>query len=170
MIQSEQQQLKKIANDFTKAIELFRNKDCKSSFEIFSHLVDEYENSEYYSVLEIQGRAKVYKNLCESRLTPVKIELKDDEDYLNNGVFLLNSGNMDEALERFEYLEKKNYKQDYLNYLISLVYLKKGDIPNCLKCLKASIQGDEFYKVVAYNEPDFEHLFENEDFINLVED
>jgi hypothetical protein len=33
------------------------------------------------------------------------------------------------------------------------------------KCLKK----DAYYKVIVYNEPDFEPLLQNQDFLNLVE-
>ena len=166
---SEEQQLKQISSEFAKGIELFRNRECQQSFEIFNKIDEEFKDSEYYSVLEIQGRAKIYKNLCNARLNPVKVELNDDEDYLCNGIFHLNAGNLDEALERFEYLGKKNYKQDYLNYLMSLLHLKKGDLQTCFNYLKTAIQDDDFYRVIAYNEPDFEHLFENDEFVSIVE-
>ena len=35
--------------------------------------------------------------------------------------------------------------------------------------LKKAIKSDEFFKVVAYNEPDFEHMFENDEFTAMVE-
>jgi tetratricopeptide (TPR) repeat protein len=166
---SEEKQLKHISEEFTKGINLFRKQECQQSLDIFSRIVEEYKDSQYYSVLEIQGRSKLYKALCDARLHPVKFVLEEDEDYLFDGIFHLNAKNLDTALERFRYLEEKKYKPAYANYLLSLVYLKKKEFQNCLKYLKKAIETDDFFRVIAYNEPDFETLFDNDAFLSLVE-
>jgi tetratricopeptide (TPR) repeat protein len=166
---SEEKQLKRITEEFIKGVALFRERECQQAFEIFSRIIEEYKDSQYYSVLEIQSRSKFYKMLCDARINPVKIEARDDEDYLIDGIFHLNVGNLDNALERFKYLEEKKYNNPYLDYLTSLVHLKKGDIDTCLMYLQMAIKADEFYKTIAYNEPDFESLFENDKFTEMVE-
>lgn len=166
---SEEKQLRSITEEFTKGVALFRERECQQAFEIFNRIIEEYKDSQYYSVVEIQSRSKFYKMLCQGRLNPVKTEGWDDEDYLNDGIFHLNTGNPDKALERFMYLEEKKYSHPNLHYLLSLVHLKKGDNETCLMYLKMAIKEDEFFKVVAYNEPDFEPMFENEEFTEMVE-
>lgn len=166
---SEENQLKSITEEFTKGVALFRERECQKAFEIFNRIIEEYKDSQYYSVLEIQSRSKFYKMLCEARLNPVNTEGWDDEDYLYDGIFHLNTGNPDKALERFKYLEEKKYNNPNLNYLLSLVYLKKGDNETCLMYLKMAIEAEEFFKTIAYNEPDFESMFEKDEFLELVE-
>ncbi|NIM18578.1 MAG: hypothetical protein GTO45_41905 [Candidatus Aminicenantes bacterium] len=165
----EERELKQIHEKFARGIDLFRQRRYKEALAVFAEIVQEYEGSEYYSILEIEGRSKVYRKICEAQLNPVKIELRDDEDYLFNGIYQLNKGNPDKALERFNYLKEKNYQDPYLNYLISLVYLKKEDTETCFNYLKQAIDQDEYYKVIAYNEPDFDPLFENQRYAALVE-
>lgn len=166
---SEEKQLKHITEEFTKGVGLFRERQCQQALETFNRIVEEYKDSQYYSVLEMQGRSKLYRKLCEARLNPVKVKLQDDEDYLFDGILHLNAGKPDKALERFNYLEGKKNNDPYLNYLISLVYLKKGDYQASLKYLHMAINADEYYRIIAYNEPDFEFLFENEKFTNMIE-
>jgi tetratricopeptide (TPR) repeat protein len=166
---SEEKQLKSITEEFTKGVALFRERECQQAFEIFNRIIEEYEDSQYYSVLEIQSRSKFYKVLCHARLNPVKTDDWEDDDYLNDGIFHLNAGNPDKALERFKYLEEKKYSHPNLDYLLSLAHLKKDDNETCLMYLKKAIKSDEFFKVVAYNEPDFEHMFENDEFTEMVE-
>jgi tetratricopeptide (TPR) repeat protein len=166
---SEENQLKSITEEFTKGVALFRERKCQNAFEIFNRIIEEYKDSQYYSVLEIQSRSKFYKMLCEAQLNPVKTEGWEDEDYLNDGIFHLNAGNLDKALERFKYLEEKKYNNSNLNYLLSLVHLKNGDNETCLMYLKMAIKADEFFKIIAYNEPDFESMFEKNEFTELVE-
>jgi tetratricopeptide (TPR) repeat protein len=166
---SEEKQLKSVTEEFTKGVALFREREYQQAFEIFNRTIDEYEDSQYYSVIEIQGRSKFYTALCHARLNPVKTDDWDDDDYLNDGIFHLNAGNPDKALERFKYLEEKKYSHPNLDYLLSLVHLKKDDKETCLMYLKKAIKSDEFFKVVAYNEPDFEPMFENDEFTGMVE-
>ena len=166
---SEEKQLRQITDEFTKGVELFRQRECQQAVEVFNHIYDDFKDSQYYSVLEIQSRSKLYKSLCEARLNPVQVELLEDEDYLMDGVFNLNSGNLELALERFKRLEEKNYNNPYLNYLLSLLYLKMGDTNNCLQYLNMAVEEDKYYKIVAYNEPDFEPMFDNEKFTSMVE-
>ncbi|MGD2091434.1 MAG: hypothetical protein PVH61_35000 [Candidatus Aminicenantes bacterium] len=166
---SEEKRLKSITEEFTKGVALFRARECQQAFEIFNHIIEEYEDSQYYSVLEIHSRSKFYMMLCQTRLNPVKTEDWDDEDYLNDGIFHLNAGSLDKALERFKYLEEKKYNNPNLDYLLSLVNLKKGDHESCLMYLKKAIKADKFFKVIAYNEPDFEPMFENDAFTEMVE-
>lgn len=166
---SEEKQLKSITEEFKKGVAFFRERECQKAFEIFNHIIEEYKDSQYYSVLEIQSRSKFYQILCHTRLNPVKTNDWDDNDYLNDGIFHLNAGNPDKALERFKYLEEKKYIHPNLDYLLSLTYLKQGDNETCLMYLEKAIKSDKFFKVVAYNEPDFEPMFENDEFTEMVE-
>ncbi len=164
----EEKELKRITDEFAKGIKAFNQQSCKDAVVIFGRIVEKYKDSEYYGVLEIQARSKVYKNICMSRANPAKISLESDEDYLYNGIFHLNAGRLENALERFEYLEKKSYSDPYLNYLLAVVYLKKEETDACLDYLKAAVDKDPFYKVIAHNEPDFDPLFEDENFTALI--
>jgi tetratricopeptide (TPR) repeat protein len=166
---SEEKQLKRITEEFTEGITVFRKHELAQALEIFSRICEEFDDSQYYSVVEIHSRSLLYKALCDSRLNPVKILNREDEDFLYDGIFHLNARSLDKALEDFKYLEEKKYDDPYLNYLLSLVYLKKGDNDTCLLYLRKAVDADDYYKVIAYNEPDYESLFENDKFTEIVE-
>jgi tetratricopeptide (TPR) repeat protein len=169
MESNEEKQLKEIVHKFSDAIQKFTKKDYEKAANSFDTIIEKYKESEYYSVLEIQTRAKTYKKICHTQQNPVKIELKSNEDYLHEGIFCLNSGNFERALEHFDHLEKNGYEEAYINYLKSLMYLKQEDVENAMLYLKKSIGKDEYFKIIAYNEPDFEDLLESEDFLEIVE-
>jgi tetratricopeptide (TPR) repeat protein len=168
MEQSEEKELNSITNEFAKGMEAFKKQECRDASDIFNGIIENYKDSEYYSVLEIQTRSKVYKRICEARHNPPKVPLDQDKDYLFDGIYNLNAGKLDMALERFEYLKNKGNNDPYLYYLLSLLYLKKEDHDTCLDYLKKAIQLDATYKVIAHNEPDFDPLFENESFVALI--
>ncbi|HLP47195.1 MAG TPA: tetratricopeptide repeat protein [Candidatus Kapabacteria bacterium] len=166
---NEEKELKKASDDLTEAIKIFRTKDYEKADNAFRSIVEQYKDSEYFSVLEIQARAKVYKNICHTQLNPLKVVCTSEEDFLNEGIFNLNQKNFDKAQELLESLGKKKYKESYVNYLLSIVYLKKKDIPASLEYLKKAVKKDESYKIIAHNESDFDELFDNEEFISIVQ-
>jgi tetratricopeptide (TPR) repeat protein len=125
---NEEKELKKVIDDLTAAVRIFRTKDYAKAADVFESIVEQYKDSEYYSVLEIQARAKVYRNICNNQLHPVQVVCTSDEDYLNEALFLLNQKKFDKAQEFLEPLGKKKFKEPYVNYLLSIVYLKKKDV------------------------------------------
>lgn len=169
MEQTEEKQLQAITDEFGKGVEAFKKRECQQAVDIFTKIVETYKDTEFYSVTEIQARSQVYLRICDSRLNPVKLELQSEEDYLSDGLFLLNAGELDKALERFKYLEEKNYSDPYLGYLFSLVYARKEEPETCMEYLTAAIEKDEIYRVIAHNEPDFELMLEHEEFVELMD-
>ncbi|MCP4150131.1 MAG: hypothetical protein GY757_20455 [bacterium] len=166
---NEEKLLKEIVNVFTAAVKIFTQKDYQKASKSFESIIVKYKDSPYYSILEIHARAKVYKNVCDSRLNPVKIALENDEDYLMEGIFNLNCGKYDLALEHFTHLEESKYKEAFVAYLKSLTFLKKEEFETSLEFIGKAIELDPYYKVIAHNEPDFDALFENEEFVALIE-
>jgi tetratricopeptide (TPR) repeat protein len=166
----EEKELTKAIAEFTAAVKIFQKKDYEKAGSAFEGIIKHYEDSEYYSVLEIHGRAKVYKNICQSQLNPVQVELDRDENYLSEGIFNLNAGNFDRAFELLEPLAKKGYQEAYANYLLSLIHFKKKDIDTAMAYLGKAVAKDSCYKIIAHNEPDFDDMFENEAFLAIIED
>jgi tetratricopeptide (TPR) repeat protein len=164
----EEKQLEAIYNEFTEAMQVFSKRDYTKALTAFENIIERYKDSEYYSVLEIQTRSKVYMNICSAQLNPVKAELENDEDYLNEGVYMLNAGKYDKALALLEHLEPKNFKNSYVNYLLSIVYLKKREAQKSLEYLKKAVKENRDFKIIAHNDPDFDELFDNDAFFSIV--
>lgn len=170
ILSTEEKELKKISLEFNKALQAFHKKNFKSALDLLKEIIENYQDSEYDSVSEIQTQSKLYKNLVDSRLHPQKIVLKTDEDFLNEGLLNLNAGQLDQALQHFlELSEKRKYSDPYIYYLLSLVYMKQDDEEKALMYLEKSIAKDDYYKIIAYNEPDFESLSENSEFLSMIE-
>jgi len=165
----EEKELTKIAEVFTEAMQTFSKKDFEKAREAFDSIIEHYKDSEYYSVLEIQARSKVYKNICHAQLHPIEVELKTPTDCLNEAVFNLNAGKSEKARECLDQMEKKDADMAYVNYLYSLIYLKMADISKTLEYLKKAVAIDSFFKIIAHNEPDFDRMFDNEEFSAIIE-
>lgn len=165
----EEKELQSISAEYEKALQPFHKKNYAKALEAFKKLIDEYKDSEFYSVLEIQTRAKIYLSIAQAQIHPVKLKLESAEDHLWEGVYQLNAGNVDAALERFLHAEKSNYRDPYLYYLMASAYLQKEDAANALRYVEKCLKKDEKYKIIVYNEPDFEPLHQNPEFLKLVE-
>jgi len=165
----EEKELQAIVDDYKKAIHTFRRREFKKADEMFTQIIDKYKNSEFDSVLEIQTRSKVYQSIAYAHLHPVKLTLKNNEDILWEGTYQLNAGNYEKALELLGKLEKANAKDGFLYFLMAQAYHQLGDIDSTLKYLKKCIKEDKHYRIVIFNEPIFESLQENAQFLAIVE-
>jgi predicted Zn-dependent protease len=165
----EEKELQTITEEYGKALQLFHKKSTNKASAAFKQIIDTYKDSEFFSVLEIQTRSKVYFTITQSQLHPLAIKLETLQDYIWEGVFQLNAGNTDKALELFSHAEKENHKDAHLYYLMATAYLKNEDMANSLHYVEKCLKKDPSYKVILYNEPDFESMLQNQDFSNLVE-
>jgi tetratricopeptide (TPR) repeat protein len=165
---NEEKQLAEIVEGFSAVVQTFAKRDFEKAEKGFDEIIEKYKDSEYYSVLEIQARAKVYKNICMAQLNPATIDLVDDRDHVNEGLYQLNAGNYDKALEVLSPLENKGFDDAYVDFLLSLVYFKKEDVEASLNSLKKAVEKDSFYKIIAHNDPDFDDLFDNEAFMAII--
>jgi len=165
----EEKELQTITAEYEKALQLFHKKNYQKADAAFEQIIQTYKDSEFYSVLEIQTRVKVHRAITQAQLHPAKIKLETNQDYVWEGVYQLNAGNSDKALELFNHAEKENHKDAYLYYLMAAAYVKKEDMDNSMRYVEKCIKKDAAYKVIVYNEPDFEPLLQNQDFLNLVE-
>jgi predicted Zn-dependent protease len=165
----EEKELQTITAEYEKALQLFHKKSFHKAEAAFKQIIDGYKDSEFYSVLEIQTRVKVHYAIALAQLHPATLKLESNEDYVWEGVYQLNAGNIDKALELFNHAEKENYRDAYLYFLIAAAHLKKEDAAASLRYVEKCVKKDAAYKVILYNEPDFEPLQQNQDFLNLVE-
>lgn len=165
---NEEKQLAAIVEEFSAVVQIFAKRNYEKAEKEFDKIIEKYKDSEYYSVLEIHARAKVYKNICRAQLEPVTIELVEDRDYLNEGIFQLNRGDYNKALEALSPLENKGFDDNYVNFLLALVHLKKGHVEASLGYLKKAVEKDKYYKIIAHNDPDFDELFDNDAFKAII--
>jgi tetratricopeptide (TPR) repeat protein len=158
-----------IRKKYEQAIKAFTRKKFTESAEALNEIIDEHKNDKYDLAHQIISEAKIKLAIIESKLNPLKIELEGPEDMLSEGLFCLNSGNYETALDLFGKLLQQDFQKPYTLYLMSIASYKNENTDSTLKYLKDAIELDDYYKILAYNESDFGPLTENEEFIKLVE-
>lgn len=167
---AEEKELKKITDEYEKVMLAFNKKEFQKVSQLLDSIIEHFKDSEYFSVQEIQSMAKKYKKIAELKLHPKKVILNTNEDLFDEGLINLNEGNLEKAFQVLTRLEKEKKSNDpYLFYLLSIVCLKMDEIEKSINYLKKCVNKDPYYKVMAYNEPDFEPLLENADFLSVVE-
>ncbi|HNX96536.1 MAG TPA: hypothetical protein PKK12_02555 [Candidatus Aminicenantes bacterium] len=165
----EEKEIQQITDEFAKAMAVFSKHDYAKARGLFDTIVENYRNSDSYSVQEIHARAKVYLSIVESRLHPVKVELKTREDFLWEATFQLNAGKLDQAATLFAKIAKESGDDPNYHFLTAILRHRLGDDELALTALAESIRLDKTFKVLAANEPDLTDLAENPQFLKLVE-
>jgi tetratricopeptide (TPR) repeat protein len=165
----EEKELQTISEEYEKALQQFHKKNFAKAGDAFARIIETYKDSEFYSILEIQTRAKVYLNIANAQTHPQKLKLETPQDHLWEGVYQLNAGDAAKAQEHFAAAEKGNYRDAFLYYLMAAASLRQDDVDGALRSVEKCVKKDPAYKVIIYNEPDFEPLQPNPDFLKLVE-
>ena len=97
----------------------------------------------------------------------VKIK-KTFDDYFLSGVYSINAGHFEDALKVLAKAAEMEPKEGKVPYMMSLAAIKDGDEDGGLKHLEKAVKIDDFFKILAQNETDFENLSKNETFQNIV--
>ena len=165
----EDNQLNEISKKFSEAVKKFTKREFKEAAADFDKIIDEYKDSEFYSVLEIQARSKSYRNICDQRALKKRTATENEDDILNELLFYINIDDFNEAEKIIKKIETKKINSPYSIYLRSLLAFRQDDIETGFGLLKKAIAKDDKYKIIANNEPDLQDLQENEEFLTIIE-
>ena len=148
---------------FQKAVETFHREDFARAAELFRKFIERYDEEK-----EFVDRAQIYLSICENRLHPPEIKLEGFEDYYYYSVYLLNRGDYEQALEYLKQALTEKPKEAKIYYLMANAYCRLGNTDECLKNLKKAIQLDDFFRILAQNDRDFEPLWEDKKFKLII--
>jgi outer membrane protein assembly factor BamD (BamD/ComL family) len=168
MISKEEKDLKKIREDFTKSIKLFKSEKLQDAKKSFEKIIKTYKESPYTNIMQVQMRSKVYKEFIDFKLSSKKNEPKTNENILNEALLMLNDGKLDKAESYFNILSEKKFSSPFFYYLLALLNMKRENTEATLDYLKKSFDKDETLKIYAYNESDFESLKDNKEFQAII--
>ncbi len=145
-------------NDYEKALaayhqamKLFHQRDYAKAEESLNAFLEKHNQER-----ELADRAKIYRDICHSRLQPEKIKLTTFEDFYQNGVYLLNMGRYEEALTSLEKARAKEPSNAKLVYVMAAAYAMHEDKDNCLEYLKQAVKLDSYFAILAQNESNFD--------------
>jgi tetratricopeptide (TPR) repeat protein len=154
----------KALSSFSKAMEYFH----KGNFDKAKQHLEDFIKT-HGEEKEILDRAKLYLDIVKAREQKEDIPPKTFEDCYQYGIFRLNQGRYEEAIELFQKANKKKPKQGKIHYALADAYCLMGQKDKCLLNLKEAIKLDEFYGILAQNETDFDPFKEDEEFKSIIE-
>jgi tetratricopeptide (TPR) repeat protein len=152
----------KLALDkFTSGLELMNQGQFARARTIFEKLTD-------HPAREIGERSRVYLNICRQRLARPAVNLKSIDELYDYAVSLANEGQPEQAEEHLRKALKINPNADFLYYALAATFALRNDVEGTLEYLDKAIQMNSRNRYQAQNDPDFENMFEDPRFTELI--
>lgn len=149
-------------SDFDAAVRHFQKERFDRAKEIFEKLA-------LGPVIEVAARARVHLQLCEQRLkTETAPVPKTAEDCYNLGLFELNAGRAEAALEHLAKADKLNPRQEYVLYALAAAHARLGNTDAALTHLSQAIELRPQNRHNARRDEDFQPLVHEPRFKKLT--
>lgn len=118
---------------------------------------------------EVQARVEGFLRLCDRRLRDQEPP-KSFHELADRGAIEHNQGNYEKALEFYaQALKKTGAEEDQVYRAIAATEAKRGNAKAALKNLRKAIELNEVNRFQAQSDSDFEPLFANDEFRQLVD-
>lgn len=115
--------------------------------------------------LDIAARAESWIKILSK---PPASELKTPEDHYIRGVELVERSRLDEPLGHFNKALELDPDYEDAEYNIACIYCRLGQYEKALDILWYLSETNERYIEAAMNDEDFEPIWQNKDFIDLI--
>ena len=157
------EQYEQAVKDYGRAVEKVQRRDWAAARPLLEALVRTYSSEA--DLLDVADRARAYLKVCLRRLGEDRIP---DQDPFLLGVYHANRGEYDDAQEFFEQAASRD-GSDRTHYALAAVRAQKGDRAGAIASLKQAIESDDRNRLYALNDPDFDAVRDEPEFIDLVE-
>jgi tetratricopeptide (TPR) repeat protein len=158
---SEQYEL--AVKDYASAVEKVQSRDWAGARPLLNALVKKYSTEP--DLLDVADRARAYLKVCERRLG--ENDTAGQDPFLL-GVYHSNRGEFDEALKQFERAASEG-GSDRTHYALAAIRAQRGDHKGAIASLHQAIRADDRNRLYALNDPDFDSIRDEPEFIDLVE-
>lgn len=153
----------KALKDFERGVTALGKQNYAGALEHFQAIVDGFPNEK-----ELLDRARVYIRICNGMADRKPPQPKKPEDFFYYGVMKANDAEYDEAVKYLDRALEADPKDEKVHYVLASTLALKGDRQDALKHLKEAVELNATNRIYARNDPDFEPLREDEDFMNLI--
>ena len=149
---------------FEQALRVFNRQDFVTAKNAFVSLLDKFSEQ-----ADIVARVRTYLAICDQRLarTP-SVPSRNSDALYDRGVFELNRGNADEAIESFEKALKVEPRADHVFYSLAAAYARLNNVTKALEALRHAIGIRPSNRSQARRDLDFASLRSNESFQQLT--
>jgi tetratricopeptide (TPR) repeat protein len=146
------------------ALKLMHAEQFEKAIRCFEDLVSEHSDEP-----EIQERAKVLIHACEKKIHEKgRTVLRSADDHYNVGIADLNRRELGSAIDHLQHALKLAPKADHILYAMATANALQGNRDQALQYLKQSIHYRPENRFLATRDSDFESLYDDADFKQLV--
>jgi len=163
--QTSKNDYEKALSSFGSAMKYFHKDDLDKAKQSLKDFVKSHSEEK-----ELLDRAKIYLAIIKQRETKDSMPLKSFEDYYQQGIFRLNQGRYEEAIDFFQEANKKKPNQGKVYYGIANAFCLMGEKDKCMANLRKAVSLDKFYAILAQNEADFSEFMEDEEFSSIFDE
>jgi tetratricopeptide (TPR) repeat protein len=117
---------------------------------------------------ELLDRVRVYKRICESRLTSPPETPKDPASLFYLGVMRANEADFDGAVGFLEQALQANPGDEKVHYVLASTLAMKGEREGAVDHLRQAIDRNAINRIHARNDPDFEPIRDDDALQNLL--
>jgi tetratricopeptide (TPR) repeat protein len=158
------EQYERAIKEFEKGVLLLQKKDYSEGHAVFQRIVETYPDEN-----EILDRARQYVAICEGHLHTRPARPAGGADHYHIGVYHLNRAETDAALKQFELALEHKPSDDMVHYAVAVAHAIGGDKTRAIASLQEAIRLNDRNRVYAQNDPDFDRIRDEHEFIQLVE-
>jgi tetratricopeptide (TPR) repeat protein len=156
---SKKDEYQKALAAFTGAVKEFQKGDFEKAAMSFKDFIEKFPADK-----EVVDRAKAYLSIAQKRPKKENVSLKGFEDHYRFGVVKINQKDYPGAVKILEKALDYKENEGLVYYLLADAHHLMGQTDEALEFLKKAVQKDKSFAVLAQNEPDFEHLWEDKKF------
>ena len=149
--------------EYEHALDLLHRKEYAEAAARFTSVIENFRDEK-----EIADRCRLYLKVCAREQSEKVLPLKKLDDYYYQGILDVNRQRYDQALQHLDRALKMNPHDDRVLYVIASAQALKGDRDLALSSLRVAIEANPQNRVQAQQDPDFEGLREDDEFLDLV--
>jgi tetratricopeptide (TPR) repeat protein len=158
------EQYERALKEYERGTGLIQKRSFAEAKQAFEGLIEKFSDER-----EICDRSRHYLAICNERLHPKTAKPVDVADHFHLGVFHLNRADADSAIKEFQRALEKDAHSEMIHYGIASAFAMSGDKGRAIASLKEAIRLNEKNRIYAQNDPDFDSVRDEHEFIQLVE-
>jgi len=149
--------------EFERGLKLFYQEKYTEAQARFASVIEEYPAER-----DLVEKSRRFQTGCDRRLQSGTGHLRKPEDLYYGAVLRVNDQEFEEAIQLLQKAQKLAPQDDRVVYLLSSTHARKGDRERALTYLREAIQLKPINRTLAKNDPDFEEIREDRDFLDAV--
>ncbi len=116
----------------------------------------------------LRHRAKIYAEICRSRIETRKLRLKSVDDYYNYGIKLMNDRQLDEAERHLGEALRLDPRADHVYYATAVLHAIRGNTAGVHQSLTRAIELNPRNRPLALNDSDLATVREDPSISDLL--